>query len=70
MYQMKSAYYVETVHKESLYDFAEALADYGFIDAIYLTGADGTEPCFRDAEGNMQGNKEAWAHKNNLLIFS
>lgn len=65
-----SAYYVETVHKESLYDFAEALADYGFIDAIYLTGADGTEPCFRDADGNMRGNKEAWAHKNNLLIFS
>ena len=30
-----TAYYVETVNKESLYDFAEALADYGFIDAVY-----------------------------------
>lgn len=64
-----SAYYVETVHKESLYDFAEALADYGFIDAIYLTGADGTEPYFRDSDGNMRGNKKAWMHKTNLLIF-
>ena len=35
-----TAYYVETVNKESLYDFAEALADYGFIDAVYLTGAE------------------------------
>lgn len=64
-----SAYYVETANKESLYDFAEALADYGFIDAIYLTGADGSEPYFRDAEGNMRGNKKAWTHKTNLLIF-
>lgn len=64
-----TAYYVETVHKESLYDFAEALADYGFIDAIYLTGADGSEPCYRDVEGRMHGDKKAWAHKTNLLIF-
>lgn len=64
-----TAYYVETIHKESLYDFAEALSDYGFINAIYLTGADGTEPIYRDADGNMHGNKKAWAHKSNLLIF-
>lgn len=64
-----TAYYVETVHKESLYDFAEALADYGFIDAIYLTGADGTEPCYRDATGTMHGNRAAWTKKSNLLIF-
>ena len=64
-----TAYYVETVQKESLYDFAEALADYGFIDAIYLTGADGTEPCYRDANGIMHGNKKTWANKTNLLIF-
>lgn len=64
-----AAYYIETVNKESLYDFAEALADYGFIDAIYLTGADGTEPCYRDVDGRMHGDKKAWTRKTNLLIF-
>lgn len=29
---------VETVNKETLFDFANALRDYGFIDAIYITG--------------------------------
>ena len=64
-----TAYYVETVNKESLYDFAEALADYGFIDAVYLTGADGTEPVYRDADGILHGDFEAWKHKSNLLVF-
>ena len=31
-------YYIETVNRESMYDFAEALCDYGFTDAIYITG--------------------------------
>lgn len=64
-----TAYYVETVNKESLYDFAEALADYGFIDAVYLTGADGTEPIYRDEKGTLHGDFEAWKHKSNLLVF-
>lgn len=64
-----TAYYVETVNKESLYDFAEALADYGFIDAVYLTGADGTEPVYRDEKGTLHGDFEAWKHKSNLLVF-
>ena len=64
-----TAYYVETVNKESLYDFAEALADYGFIDAVYLTGADGTEPVCRDEKGTLHGDFEAWKHKSNLLVF-
>ncbi len=64
-----TAYYVETVNKESLYDFAEALSDYGFIDAVYLTGADGTEPVYRDALGTLHGNLEAWKSKSNLLLF-
>ena len=37
-------WYVETIHKESLYDFAQALADYGFTDAIYLTGGNMVTP--------------------------
>lgn len=64
-----TAYYVETVNKESLYDFAEALADYGFIDAVYLTGADGTEPVYRNEGGTLHGDFEAWKHKSNLLVF-
>ncbi len=64
-----TAYYVETVNKESLYDFAEALADYGFIDAVYLTGADGTEPVYRDADGILHGDLNAWKRKSNLLVF-
>ena len=31
-------YLTETLHKETLWDFADALRNYGFVDAIYLTG--------------------------------
>lgn len=31
-------YFIATRHKETLYDFADALCEYGFIDAIYITG--------------------------------
>ena len=31
-------YYIATRHKETLWDFANALREYGFIDAIYITG--------------------------------
>ena len=31
-------YYIVTRHKETLWDFADALREYGFIDAIYITG--------------------------------
>ena len=48
-----TAYYVETVNKESLYDFAEALADYGFIDA----------------DGILHGDLNVWTRKSNLLVF-
>ena len=37
-------YYIATRHKETLWDFADALREYGFIDAIYITG--GTDYCF------------------------
>lgn len=65
-----SAYYVETVYRESLYDFAEALADDGFNDAVYLTGGDGADPIYRDGNGKLHGNSATWKEKNNLLIFS
>ena len=31
-------YYIETRHKETMWDFADALREYGFVDAIYITG--------------------------------
>ncbi|MDE6008345.1 MAG: phosphodiester glycosidase family protein [Muribaculaceae bacterium] len=31
-------YYVTTRNKETMYDFADALREYGFTDAVYLTG--------------------------------
>ena len=31
-------YYIATCNKETLWDFADALREYGFIDAIYITG--------------------------------
>ncbi len=43
-------YVVETRHAETLWDFADALREYGFVDAIYLTG--GNESGFwRDSDG-------------------
>ena len=31
-------YFITTRHKETLWDFADALREYGFVDAIYITG--------------------------------
>lgn len=43
-------YYLETRHKETMWDFADALREYGFVDAIYITG--GYDYCFyRTADG-------------------
>ncbi len=43
-------YVIETRHAETLWDFADALREYGFVDAIYLTG--GNESGFwRDPDG-------------------
>lgn len=43
-------YYIATRNKETLYDFADALREMGFVDAIYLTG--GNHHCFyRSSDG-------------------
>jgi len=44
-------YYIATRHKETLWDFADALREYGFIDAIYITGGADYVFC-RDKAGN------------------
>ena len=48
-------YFVETAYPETLYGFADALIEYGFIDAVYVTG--GTQPdlFYRDSNGTAHG---------------
>ncbi len=57
-------YFITTRNKETLWDFADALREYGFIDAIYITG--GTDYCFyRSADGIRHeiGNPADYPHK-------
>lgn len=57
-------YYIATRHKETLWDFADALREYGFIDAIYITG--GTDYCFyrsRDGVRHDIGDTNDYPHK-------
>lgn len=50
-------YYVVTHNKESMYDFADALREYGFVDAIYLTGGN-SYIFYRDTDGNSHVPEE------------
>lgn len=43
-------YYIATAGKETLWDFADALREYGFTDAIYITGGN-THSFYRTADG-------------------
>ena len=57
-------YYIVTCHKETLWDFADALREYGFIDAIYITG--GTDYCFyrdKDAARHDIGDPADYPHE-------
>lgn len=57
-------YFISTRNKETLWDFADALREYGFNDAIYITG--GTDYCYyRSADGQRHdiGNIEDYPHK-------
>ena len=45
-------YYIATRHKETLWDFADALREYGFIDAIYITG--GTDFVFYRSKDSIR----------------
>lgn len=44
--------YIVTRHPESMYDFADALREYGFMDAIYLTGGN-NYTLYRDTKGTL-----------------
>ena len=57
-------YYIATRNKETLWDFADALREYGFIDAIYITG--GTDYSFyrsQDGERHDIGDSADYPHK-------
>ena len=64
-----TAYYVETVNKESLYDFAEAFADYGFIDAMLLTGVNDGNTFYRSVDEGVHDSLRYHEGARNLLIF-
>ena len=56
-------YFIATRHKETLWDFADALREYGLIDAIYITG--GADYVFyRDKDGFRHdiGDKSDYPH--------
>jgi len=64
-------YYIESRNAEALWAFADALREYGFIDAIYITG--GNDYCFyRDAEGAHHNigdiTKKDEKHKGEVLV--
>ena len=57
-------YYIATRHPETLWDFADALCEYGFTDAIYITG--GTDYGFyRSQDGTRHdiGSPDDYPHK-------
>lgn len=48
-------FYVVTREKETMYDFADALREYGFVDAVYMTGGNAYS-FYRDEAGNSHAN--------------
>lgn len=57
-------YYIATRHPETLWDFADALREYGFSDAIYITGGDDYS-FYRTHDGMRHdiGSIEDYPHK-------
>lgn len=48
-------HFIETVHPETLYGFADALIEYGFIDAVYVTGGAQPDLFYRSGDGKSHG---------------
>lgn len=57
--QGEDLYIIESVNRESLYDFSEALADLGISDAVYLVGGD-AYMLYRNSE-----NEQLYEHGDN-----
>lgn len=50
-------FYIVTRHKETMYDFADALREYGFVDAVYITGGNSYN-FSRDTSGHPHATPE------------
>ena len=57
-------YFIATRYKETLWDFADALREYGFVDAIYITGGN-DYGFYRTADGERHdiGHIEDYPHE-------
>lgn len=53
---------IETRHPETLWDFADALREYGYIDAIYLTGG-ADSGFFRASDGTVKFSENAAGYR-------
>ena len=63
-------YVVVSRQRESLYDFSEALADYGMHDALYLPGGDAYAFCKVDGDTLFLGVSQEHVYPNtNYLVF-
>lgn len=49
-------FFIETVNPETLYGFADALIEYGFTDAVYITGGSQPNLFYRTEEGTAHGH--------------
>lgn len=54
-------YYIETHHPETLWDFADALREYGFVDAIYITGGK-CHSFYRTSDGKPHNIGDDYTH--------
>lgn len=57
-------FYIETRHPETLWDFADALREYGFADAIYITGGK-CHSFYRTPDGNPHSIGDPNQHPHN-----
>lgn len=48
-------FFIETVNPETLYGFSDALVEYGFVDAVYITGGSQPDLFHRTSEGTPHG---------------
>ena len=49
-------YFIETIEPETLSGFADALIEYGFIDAVYITGGSQPNLFYRTEDGTAHGH--------------
>lgn len=61
-------FYVETSQPETLYGFSDALIEYGFVDAIYITGGKQPDLFYRTTDGFSHGDYVDDS-KHNMVIW-